>query len=293
LAKPSESSAETAQKSFINRLVVGVVLCIVMTMFVNMHLLSQRSRDLQSLVASLGGKVELENIAPEWLPARVRESDVFLRATEVHLAAFPNWDALLDALSANVDGYNELFTREQPLVADFRVARDVGRVSSLRALFLDSYSIGDDDLAKLASLRHVEVLTIAKTNCTNDGLKHLQGWPCLTQLRCSSLPLDDGAVPHLEQLPALTHLDVSHTQISEAGVARLAAIPQLRELRIVGLDVSPEAVEKSRKRFPHVQIIKQNMFGREEDWDWETSGPKRGIEVFPRRQPTDPVRQSL
>jgi hypothetical protein len=269
LADSNEAPRTSRVRGVLTLLFAGMAVCTPIVLGLRANSLAERSLALQCFVADLGGKVELECIAPQWLPSRVREADVFLRATEVHLGSFPNFSACTDAA---IEEYWSQF-REQPPAYHPRAARDVGNVPTLRAVFLDWYSIGDDDLAQLASLRHVEVLTIARTKCTNEGLKHLRNWGRLTQLRCSSLPIDDEAVPHLQRLRTLRHLDVSHTRISHTGVAQLALLPELRRLRIIGLGLSPETVQELRRRFPHLIIDEENVFGHEEDWEWSESAP--------------------
>jgi hypothetical protein len=258
-------------------LLLAIAICVPIAFGLYAYVLAQRSLNLRTLVTDLGGKVEIESTAPEWLPASMRESDFFLRVTEVHLGSFPNFNA---GISASIEGY--WITSGEPPASHPHVARAIGSVPTLRTLFLDCYRIGDDEFEQLASLRQVEVLSMANTQCTNDSIACLREWPRLAQLNCFSLRLNDSAVPDLERLHTLTYLDISHTQISESGVAALAALPELRTLRIIGLDVSPDALERLRKRHPRLKVEKETLFGNEEiDWELEPPQPS-GIMVFPR-----------
>jgi hypothetical protein len=85
----------------------------------------------------------------------------------------------------------------------------------------------DADLAKLATLKDLQILDLDVTKVTDAGLAELKK---LTNLRTLNLEktegITDAAVDHLKELKTLERLNLRGTGVSDAGVTKLqAALP--------------------------------------------------------------------
>lgn len=98
--------------------------------------------------------------------------------------------------------------------------------------------IGDDDLAILSKLPHLQWLNLRGINVfkgtmTNDGLRHISG---LTQLRLLNLSanhlLNSPSLFHIRKLKKLEWLDLTGTRIGNEGLTHLRDLPRLKRLRL-------------------------------------------------------------
>src|SRR6185295_2969494 len=99
----------------------------------------------------------------------------------------------------------------------------LGRLPSLRQLFLAGTATTDLGLEQLKMLRQLTHLSLAKTGVTDTGLVQLArlgnlGWLCLSETK-----LTDGSLPQLTKLASLRELLIDGTDITDAGHEELAA----------------------------------------------------------------------
>lgn len=96
--------------------------------------------------------------------------------------------------------------------------------------------IGDDDLAILSKLPHLQWLNLRGINTfkgtmTNDGLRHISE---LTQLRLLNLSanhgLDSPSLFHIRNLKRLEWLNLTGTRIGNEGLIHLRELPRLKRL---------------------------------------------------------------
>jgi uncharacterized protein (TIGR02996 family) len=134
-------------------------------------------------------------------------------------------------------------------------------LSGLRALHLNHNGLGDDALLALAgspSLAGLEELNLMYNRVGNGGALDLARSPHLHGLKALSLHAnrvgDPGvrALASSPQLAGLAALDLSHNPFGDSGALALAASPHLAglaTLRLIGLEVSGNALQALRDRF--------------------------------------------
>lgn len=87
-------------------------------------------------------------------------------------------------------------------------------------------SLGDDDLAVLGTLPHLEFIELVHVPITDRGLRHLDGLQRLQYLNLKGSPITDAGLPQLAKLTTLARLDLTETKITEEGVKKLVdALP--------------------------------------------------------------------
>ena len=133
--------------------------------------------------------------------------------------------------------------------------RDAKGVSQLRTLSIAGSQVTDAGLKHLKGLTQLEELSLQGTQVTGAGLEHLKG---LTQLRL--LDLRDtqvtGAGPvNLKGLAQLQILDLRDTQVTDAGLANLKGLTRLWVLCLQGTQVTYTGCAELKKRLPKLKIV--------------------------------------
>ena len=122
-------------------------------------------------------------------------------------------------------GVRQLFARAEAVgMGTPGTDRDMARVAKLRQLRVLTVRDGlvtDAGLAQIAGLTQLEELDLRGTQITDAGLVHLKQLPRLRRLRLDRTKVTDAGLMHLEQLPALKELDLSYTWVTPAGAKRL------------------------------------------------------------------------
>ena len=104
---------------------------------------------------------------------------------------------------------------ESPRISDRGMA-EVGKIQSLRSLYVEGDEISDDGLASIEHLVNLERLMIQGNRLTDQGMEHLTRLPRLAYL----IPPDqitDAAIVHLQRLACLRELDINSTAHYEPG----------------------------------------------------------------------------
>jgi len=86
---------------------------------------------------------------------------------------------------------------------------------------LEHRHVQDSDLASLRWLSDLEVLILARTEITDDGLKHICHLQHLKRLDLRVTEITDHGLAILQQLPAIEGLDVGYTWVTKSAVAAL------------------------------------------------------------------------
>jgi hypothetical protein len=107
-------------------------------------------------------------------------------------------------------------------VTDADVA-GLGRIMSLRGVFLGNTPVTDAGLAHLKGLTNVEWLWLDGTQVTDAGLFHLNGFTKLWRLQLEGTLVTDAGLAHLKGLTNLNRVWLRGTQVTDAGVADLRA----------------------------------------------------------------------
>lgn len=114
-------------------------------------------------------------------------------------------------------------------------------------LFLKGNQISDNDLAKLESLEHLDLLTIDQCPITDTGLREIAKVRTLTHLGLFGCDrITDMSLTYLGTMRSLETLDICtfRAKISGGGIHNLSALPNLGTLNLVDcLEISDNAVE--------------------------------------------------
>ena len=101
------------------------------------------------------------------------------------------------------------------------------------AVNLENKPVEDGVLTLLHSFPNLQVLSLARTRITDDGLRNLA------------------------TLATLEHLDLSgNPGVTDAGLAHLAALPRLQVLVLTGVGVTEGGVQKLRAARPGLQVVR-------------------------------------
>jgi Leucine-rich repeat (LRR) protein len=138
---------------------------------------------------------------------------------------------------------------------------------------LESCSFGDDDLAALAALPHVERLYLAQTRLSDEGLRHVAPLRRLRRMSLWNTRITDEGLAHLAGLTELEVLDIKthglteaalepfrdhpnlvrllhHIPVGDAGLDALASIPRLQVEHLQCTDVTDEGLGRLARLRP-------------------------------------------
>jgi len=139
----------------------------------------------------------------------------------------PKWlrNSLGDDIFISVIGVNLAGTN----VSDGDLAR-LAELAQLRILSLDETTVGNAGLKRVARLRHVEELSLRDTAVTDTGLECLTGF---TSLRL---------------------VDLMGTKVSDRGLMQFAGLPNLIQVRLVDTHVTEQGVRRFKDAAPTVIV---------------------------------------
>ena len=118
----------------------------------------------------------------------------------------------------------------------------------------DASEIKDEDLKKLISLKHLNILSIPKASITNNGLRYLATLPRLRTLKLEDTDISDAGIKHLAG-KTLFELHLKGTSITDESVEELKSINGLGILELTDTRISPTGLAKLREQFPKCQIF--------------------------------------
>ena len=172
-----------------------------------------------------------------------------------------------------------VFVSADTIQADDVLMVQIGRLTDVRALYLQGVSVTDAGLAHLANLRDLRTMHLRSSRITGSGLRSLVDLPKFHNLLIYATPITDGNLAHVERLSKLTNLGLKKTHISDDGIQHLARMGSLRKLwlwdsqigddglrRLERLDqpmtvfvgrsrVTPAGIEEMKTRAPNMNII--------------------------------------
>jgi hypothetical protein len=122
------------------------------------------------------------------------------------------------------------------------VCGPIGRLQSLKHLYLMGDFVDDDALASIGDATTLETLGLNKASITDDGLKHLVQLRSLAKLFIYDVPLTDAGAVHLSRLAGLDELSLEQTSIGNDGVAALSKLTQLQVLSLQGSKLDDSGV---------------------------------------------------
>ncbi len=92
---------------------------------------------------------------------------------------------------------------------------------------LSDTKVTDADLALLKQLPDLQLLRLAVTGVTGDGLEHLKGLKKLDFLVLERTKITDKSLARLKVIPSLQTLDLGGTSVGDEGVAHLKSLDRL------------------------------------------------------------------
>jgi hypothetical protein len=124
----------------------------------------------------------------------------------------------------------------------------LGRLASLKRLWLITVHIGDDELARLAGLTQLRELVLDRSlhdspGITDQGMAHLKGLMELEDLELGHTRVTDAGLDSLTSCKRLKHLYFDSSQITNVGVAKLGSRHPLESLKLKSSLVTDAGLE--------------------------------------------------
>lgn len=124
------------------------------------------------------------------------------------------------------------------------------RLGDVTDVFLDGTECMDADLARIATLESVELLSLGNTRITDAGLIHLQNMKNLQSLSLDRTDVTDSGLLCLRKLEHLQSLDLSRTKVTDTGIEGLKHLPALESLSAWETSVTDVGADKLKRARP-------------------------------------------
>ncbi|MEX2120536.1 MAG: hypothetical protein WD847_13160 [Pirellulales bacterium] len=161
------------------------------------------------------------------------------------------------------------FLREFDLSGATLADRDIefiGGLTALRQLGLIDTDITDRALTRLAGLRELDVLYVARSINTTDAGAELiaEQFPDLKVLDLSGTQISDEGMKHISKLSSLEVLSLGKTDVSSDGMTHLVDLPRLRLLRLDRTKVDDSCVPFVQRmaHLRYLDVYETEMTGR-------------------------------
>jgi hypothetical protein len=135
---------------------------------------------------------------------------------------------------------------------------DLSRLAALkhvRVLLLNGAPLRDNSLRHLAGMTQLEVLDLCDTGVTSAGLAHLANLTNLNELHLNRTKVDDYGMRYLANMSKLTELSISDSPVGDRGLGLLVVSTKLKTIEIENTAVTAEAVEQFRLAHPQCYVI--------------------------------------
>jgi len=124
----------------------------------------------------------------------------------------------------------------------------------------------DAGLAKLRNRQGLLALSLRGTKVTDEGLKNLGELKQLQRLNLAETSVADAGLEHLGAMHQLQWLSLAKTNVTDAGLEHLRGLKTVRTLHLAGSKVTPEAIAVLKRDRPGLRI---NPKRHTEDNDWD------------------------
>ena len=131
----------------------------------------------------------------------------------------------------------------------------VGRLATLRQLWLGRTGISEHGLRRLAALNRLESLDLHGTPIGDAGMVYVGELAALKQLRLDGTTVGDAGLLHLSALASLEDLWLDGTRVTNAGLEHLRALVRLGVVHLYGTSVSRSAVVSLRSLVPSLDCV--------------------------------------
>jgi hypothetical protein len=189
-----------------------------------------REQDVIRRVEALGGRVEVDSIAPWWLrkhldKERFQCMGVFDRVWLVKLDRTSVDDSDLTSLSGLADPFG--LSLRETRITDAGLEH-LGRMPNVVTLFLEGTAISDAGMERVSRLTNLIMLSLDHTRVTERGLVHVAHLSTLIELSLNHTHTNDMGLRQLAGMSGLRLVEVRDTDVTDAGVAELKrALPHL------------------------------------------------------------------
>lgn len=123
------------------------------------------------------------------------------------------------------------------------------------AFFEGVEDFGDEELAKIKKLPHLDTLDLISTNISDVGLAALEKLPSIRTLALSRTSITDAGLEHLTALPNLRVLLLYRTHITDAGNEHLKKLTKLKTIELKKTKFTEEAVKELQEQLPDCKVI--------------------------------------
>lgn len=209
---------------------------------------------------------------------------IFLAGCSEPPAESVNKEALIqEVIKAVQSGDETVIQISEVLITDDDLDH-FASLDTLEQLILDTSSITDDGMRKLAALKDLIHLRIRNGNITDAGLSHILGLnklkflnlphaelsddaiktlkrlPDLQLLRLGSSKMTNDSLHHIAQMESLLFVHLIDVPINDVGLKHLHQMTQLQSLYIDGGDVTDDGLSDLMTALPdlHLHINQQH-----------------------------------
>ena len=123
------------------------------------------------------------------------------------------------------------------------------------AFFEGVEDFGDEELAKIKKLPHLDTLDLISTNISDAGLAALEKLPSIRTLALSRTSITDAGLEHLTALPNLRVLLLYRTHITDAGNEHLRKLTKLKTIELKKTELTEEGIQELQEQLPDCKVI--------------------------------------
>jgi hypothetical protein len=127
-------------------------------------------------------------------------------------------------------------------------------LSGLKVLELTSTCIGDEGLAALKALNHLQSLGMSYSRVSSVGLRHLKGLKNLREVWLSGTDVDDSGLECFQGLSLLVQLGLSSTKVTDAGLRYLSHLHNLLRVYLFNTRVSHNGAQGLKCLIPGCRV---------------------------------------
>jgi len=132
--------------------------------------------------------------------------------------------------------------------------RQIGKLTSLKRVWLNNTLETDAGLAHLTALAGLEELCLSGTPVTDIGLAHLKGLTYLQKLELDNTHTTDAGLKELKGLSNLGSLWLGNTDVTDAGLMHLKGLTSLKLLWLDNTHVTYAGVSDLQGALPGVVV---------------------------------------
>ena len=138
---------------------------------------------------------------------------------------------------------------------DDKAAIHLAVLKDVRSINLSETKVTDAGLVHLAKLPNIRRLFLYGTKVTDKGLPHLKGLVSLETLCLDETRVSDEGLSNLSGLVALEVLHLrSRLPVSDRSIPLIIRFEKLRELKGEGTKITPEGLERLKRKLPDCRI---------------------------------------